>query len=567
MEPKKFHYDRFLKQWVARRPHARLSVAQILRWADEHYRRHGKWPLMTSGKVEGALHENWLAINQALRDGYRGLEGGTTLARLLAEKRGVRNIQASPRLTENQILRWADEYHERLGRWPTAKSGRIKGTKYENWRAIDGALYVGHRGLKGGSSLARLLAAKRGVRNVQALPRLTTEKILQWADAHRRRTGKWPRVKSGPVLDAPGEKWANIEAALESGSRGLKGGSSVAKLLAEKRGVRNRQALPKLSVSQILAWADAHHQRTGKWPKRNSGEIPEAPGESWALIESALTKRQRGVSDKLSLARIWAHHRGARNKEARPPRGKQQRGTGGQLSLARIFAQHRGARNKQARPQLSIRQILQWADEHHARTGNWPRSDSGPIAGAEGETWNIITHDLYVGLRGLPKGSTILRLLAEHRGVPHPELRPPLTVKQILQWADLHHRTTGQWPRGKSGRIISAPEETWKKVNSALESGGRGLRRKTTLAQLLFEHRGVSPRKKNSKLSLQKVLAWADAHHRRTGRWPTKRSGVVREAPDERWSSINSALGRGTRGLPGGTTLKRFLAEHRSTKE
>jgi len=45
-------------------------------------------------------------------------------------------------------------------------SGRIPGPKGENWKYLDSALRSGHRALPGKSSLARLLAEKRGLRNI-----------------------------------------------------------------------------------------------------------------------------------------------------------------------------------------------------------------------------------------------------------------------------------------------------------------------------------------------------------------------------------------------------------------
>lgn len=47
--------------------------------------------------------------------------------------------------------------------------------------------------------------------------------ILRWADAHYRRTGQWPQNNSGPIVDAPSEKWANIDQALRKGLCGLPG--------------------------------------------------------------------------------------------------------------------------------------------------------------------------------------------------------------------------------------------------------------------------------------------------------------------------------------------------------
>ena len=115
-----------------------------------------------------------------------------------------------------------------------------------------------------------------------AVPRpLTEEQILAWADQHHARTGGWPQVLSGAVADEVGETWQNIHAALVNGLRQLPGNSSLAQFLAERRGVRNRADLPPFSVEQILAWADAFHRRTKKWPGQDSGVIEDAPDETW----------------------------------------------------------------------------------------------------------------------------------------------------------------------------------------------------------------------------------------------------------------------------------------------
>jgi hypothetical protein len=63
-------------------------------------------------------------------------------------------------------------------------------------------------------------------------------------------------------------------------------------------------------------------------------------------------------------------------------------------------------------------------------------------------------------------------------------------------------------------------------------------------------------------LSEAQILAWADAHHARTGRWPSAASGPVCGVPGESWRGINQALDSGYRGLPGGDTLARLLARH-----
>jgi hypothetical protein len=241
------------------------------------------------------------------------------------------------------------------------------------------ALHHGARGFRGGTTLLQLLVKHRHVRNRAELPALQVPQILSWADAHHRRTGKWPVVKSGPVTGAPEESWANVDQALRKGVRGLPGGSSLTRLLGEHRSTRNVGALPGLERDRILAWADAHRARTGRWPMRGSGSIVEAPGETWQGVDWALRMGYRGLP--------------------------------ADSSVARLLSEHRGVRNPASVPRLTPKQILLWADAHHHSTGLWPTRKSGSIASAAGETWSAVDAALFKGRRGLPGGVTLSGLL------------------------------------------------------------------------------------------------------------------------------------------------------------
>jgi len=71
---------------------------------------------------------------------------------------------------------------------------------------------------------------------------LTVEQILAWADAHYAATGRWPKVAPYPVAgSSPGDTWRNIDQALRTGFRGLPGGTSLARLLAQHRSVSNQR--------------------------------------------------------------------------------------------------------------------------------------------------------------------------------------------------------------------------------------------------------------------------------------------------------------------------------------
>lgn len=371
-----------------RRNHACLppfTPALILKWADDHHARTGEWPNADSGPIVGVAGETWAGVESALRAGGRCLRGRSSLAQLLAAKRGVRNIGALSRLTTKQILAWADKHHAQNGEWPTTESGAVLGVPGETWSAVNAALILGNRGLPGSSSLAKLLLRHRGRRHKRLPPKLTVEQILGWADAHHKKTGQWPKHYSGEIPNAPeGLTWTAVNLALSRGMRGLAGGISLAELLKTHRGVRNKRSLPKLTKAQILVWADDHYQRTEKWPKNLSGPIAAAAGETWARVEAALSKGERGL-----------------------PGGD---------SLARLLTRARGVRNHNAPPRLSLKQIQRWVRAHYRQTGCWPKQGDGPIPDTQGETWQTVADALYRGKRGLARGWSLVKVVKTMQG-------------------------------------------------------------------------------------------------------------------------------------------------------
>ncbi|MGO8749938.1 MAG: hypothetical protein ACLQNE_28670 [Thermoguttaceae bacterium] len=513
---------------LQRRP---LKISEILSWAWSYREWTGKWPTKDSGPAGGKLWESWQNVDRALREGTRGLPGGSSLAQLLAENFGVRNRTSLSPLTIEKILEWADAHHERSGNWPGRRSGIIPDSDGETWSSVDAALMAAGRGLPSGWTLPKLLAQYRGVRNIQALPSFTEEQILTWADAHRQRTGAWPARKSGPIAEATDEKWSAVNQALQDGLRGLPGGSSLALLLAEKRGVRNPWTRPTLTIAQVLAWADAFHERTGRWPDVRSGPIPEAPGETWLAINCALARGRRGLA-----------------------RG---------LSLTKVIAAKRNVRNRASLPRLSRKRILAWAIAHHKRTGKWPTENSGPILDCPGENWHTVDTNLRAGCRGLRGSSSLARLLDSCGVKRNPQTLPRLSQRKILVWADAHFQRTGQWPITTSGPVQDASGERWDSINKALHRGLRGLPGGSSLLLLLARKRGARHPLSQPPLTVGQVWEWAVLHFQRTGQWPNRLSGPIADAPGETWNKVNLALRHGQRGLPGGPTLAKFLAERR----
>jgi hypothetical protein len=519
------------KQFPVKGPRLRLpargyrpdfNIKRILTWADAHFRATGDWPSEKSGVVyDSPYGDTWGAIDAALSRGRRGLAGGSSLRRLLAERRAVR-----PDLTVEQIVAWADAHLAARGRWPTRNSGRVPGAFSESWTTLDRDLADGRRGLPGGTTLARVLAEHRGVRNVHTIPRLSDEMILAWADAHHAATGRWPAADSGRVAAAPGETWGAINAALVEGRRGLTGKTTLARLLVAHRGRAALNGRPDLAVEQILAWADAYHSAYGRWPVEDSGAVEAASGETWGAISQALLYGRRGLTSG--------------------------------SSLARLLDEHRGVRNPRALPTLTLVRILSWADAHHTARGDWPTARSGPVSAAPEEVWGNIDLALRKGFRGLPAGMTLARLLTERRAAQ----RGRLTLATVCAWADAHRRVTGRWPDACAGPVLAALDEDWHSINLALRDGRRGLPAGLSLRRLFGRTCDPAAKGPRPGLTVAQVLAWADTHHASHGCWPTRTSGPIAGAAGEKWVNIDMALRHGRRGLPSQMSLARFLALH-----
>lgn len=358
--------------------------------------------------------------------------------------------------------------------------------------------------------------------------------VLEWADDHVRRTGRWPTVRSGEIEGSGRLTWNAVDNALVRGWPGSGGRSSLARLLAKHRGKALNRTLLGPSVDEILDWADDFHARHGRWPGKGNDRIAGAHRKwSWTAINHLIRRRGSGLDGVHSLAQLLQRCRGVRNLKDLPP--------------------------------LSVARIIRWADLYHALKGKWPRRFDGPVTAFADETWDTIDSALRVGRRGVKGGSSLSQLLRSKRGVVYrpPPRRPPLTVREILRWADAHHRRTGKWPSRFSGRVVGVRGESWTAIDEVLKRGRRGLPAGLTVARLLALNGRKPFNIKGTLLSEKQIRIWAREHHRRTGRWPGEGSGRVHGARGEVWGNLQSSLYKGQRGLPGGSSLVKLLAPMR----
>jgi hypothetical protein len=74
------------------------------------------------------------------------------------------------------------------------------------------------------------------------------------------------------------------------------------------------------------------------------------------------------------------------------------------------------------------------------------------------------------------------------------------------------------------------------------------------------------PRGEPRALAIETILRWADAYHEARGTWPNLKSGRVAESPTYTWFGIDNLLKRGGCGLPGQSSLRRLLFDHRGIR-
>src|SRR5688572_15325045 len=184
--------------------------------------------------------------------------------------------------------------------------------------------------------------------------------------------------------------------------------------------------------------------------------------------------------------------------------------------------------------QITIADIIRFADRHHQMSGQWPISRDGPVFGEDGLTWEGINTCLRKGGRGLPGGTSLARVLAKHRPtVDRRRVRPDLTAKQVLEWVQSHQMRTGRWPHRESGKVREAPDVTWATIDRTLRRGGINLPGGSSLIKFLREQLGIWSSRGTRRLTEALILKWADEHYAATGKWPVVMSGPVRSHSKE----------------------------------
>ena len=318
--------------------------------------------------------------------------------------------------------------------------------------------------------------------------------------AEDRRIGTLARLSGPTVQAAPDQTWGAIDQALRQGRRGLPGGSSLGRLLVQHRGPEARWQPPRLTVELILAWADQHFARTGDWPTENSGAIPETPGDTWSKIELCFARRAAGCRKRTR----WA------------PSGR----PSGEAASRRSTA-------------LDHRQIAPGPMPITPPPADGPQStpapssmcrddlDEHPLCALSWESGSARRHDALPGAR---RPQATAQTPTDARADPDLGRGPSEGHRRLAR------RRVRSDRRGPRRDLVQHQQVPAPRASRT--------RRRTSLVRALGRRSNPVIRRTHTKLTVTQILAWADAHHAATGKWPSQYSGLIPEAPgDAGWRS------------------------------
>jgi hypothetical protein len=211
---------------------------------------------------------------------------------------------------------------------------------------------------------------------------------------------------------------------------------------------------------------------------------------------------------------------------------------------------------------LTIEDVVQMIINHKKITDEYPTNNSGHVIGEpERECWNNIAQALYLGTRGLrydPNYKTRMSLgtLMESRFSDYKrENNRPLTIDNIMEWADQHYQKTGKYPNQRSGRGFLPNREHWGLINNSLLGGGRKLvdctkysKRVNSLSKLLWEYRKVQYQGLGNRIDIieaieKSILSFVD----KNGECPAANSGLCELIVEEKcvqshWNTVDNIL-------------------------
>lgn len=502
-------------------------------------------------------------------------------------------------LSEKKIMHWAKVHKRKHGSWPTRASGLIDhpSAKPDTWGDIDAALMLGQRGLS--QDVTTLEAFLDSYVEVE-VEDLSEQKLMEWANWHRKLHGEYPTVTTlGAVPGSPEDTWKSLDFALERGLRGLpkrKPKDSLYWFLQRKVGsmLATRKATP-VSESLIAQWAQQYVAEHGHLPTAESGQVPGVT-ITWEEISLALEHGTRGLAGGRSLesfVKDLAIALPQTSMESEVVEGALvssigEEGSEQEVAPAQAVAEVSPLENVESSLSAAVTEPAQMEPptedslvgaavssvDLEAESASEENQGAAANAVTVSEEPSAVASDAPAAVEA--QEPTVTRAAGRRRKQEQHDLfagEAPIIIQktfsreELSQWITSHYAFFRELPNAKCGKIgASGNRFTWQEVQSILMHGWEDVPAGTTLSVYLKKYRFS-----HIPLTVDQVLHWIDDYRLYAGEFPEARGvEMILGANGETWKDIDRALREGQRGLPSGSeacTLAEFIRRHRLSED
>jgi hypothetical protein len=405
-----------------------ITIAQLRQTVDAYRLAHaGRFPTTYDGDALPGL--TWERIDSRLREGHRGLPGGTSLSKWLDETYPAERHQAP--FTSTNMRAWVMAHLEANGgTFPHVASGDIPGTN-RTWMNVNDALRKRQLAFTKCPSLSAWLDDQFPLDRKKKAALITADMIAGLVDAYRaEHDGAFPYRESGKVAGL-NMTWTQLDNALRQG------GKSLAKWLAKRY-----PDFVEVSEERLRAWVDEYARENARaLPTSASGEIA-GTGWTWTQVDRAFRSGSWRWSTDDSLS-DW---------------------------LDTTFPAERI---------LTPVSVRIWVENHVAQHGSFPTKDSlTPVAAESAWTWRRINSAMTTGSHGWPAKVALAAWLDRE----YPDYRI-LTPRNLHAWVSEYVAAHGHYPtRHSLAPAAPGAHWNWFEIDKALRRESAGWQGRTTLS-------------------------------------------------------------------------------------
>lgn len=415
------------------------EVENKIKW---YYEKHKRKPNENSKDFILADGTSARRLASAFRRGFRGLDGGINFPTFVNQ---VLDLEEKRDINLEEVIVEIKKYYKETGKKPTTRTKEFFLPDGTSATALDLALRIGYRGLKGGSSLLDLVSESLGLRGRGQDIDLNEAKIEVLN--YFKKYGKRPTKRCKNFLLSDGTSLENLDRFLKK-KKNKENGSSLSEFINNILGVPQKE---NFDLGEIRTEIKKYYNKKSKKPTEHSEDFFLPDGTTARNLANSFRKGLRGLD--------------------------------GNISFPEFANQVLGLKEKK---DLDVSMIIKELKKYHKKNKKYPNKRDASFFLADGTSATSLDQALRMGFRGLDGGSSLAKLIEEISGKPSHTNKMKLTESIIKKEIISFYMKNKQYPTqcSKESKPFGS---TWVSIDLALRSGFRGLEGGSSLSKLVKE--------------------------------------------------------------------------------